>query len=106
MHSLFQEEYVHYTDEEAVAREGKGWPDGTQPIVKSPGSEAGLPLLGLAPLLTAVTDGPPVRLIPSLSVEGREAQVQNTESFPNVNILALTNLFENTFLQNNLFLNS
>lgn len=89
-----------------MAQEGKGLPEGTQPIVKSPGSEAGLPLLDLAPLLAAITDGSPVRVIPSLSVEGREAWIQNTESFPNVNILALTNLFENTFLQNNLFLNS
>lgn len=44
-------------------------------------------------------------MTPSLSVEDRGAQIQNIESFPNVNILALTNLFENTFLQNDLFLN-
>lgn len=37
---------------------------------------------------------------------GRKAQIQNMQNFQNVNILALTRLFENTFLQNNLFLNS
>lgn len=69
--------------------------------MKDSGPDAGLPLM-----LAAITHGFPARLIPSLLVEGRGAQNQNMESFPDVNIFALTNLFENTFPQNNLFLNS
>ena len=55
---------------------------------------------------TPVSCHSPKRVTPSLSAESRRAQNQNIEMFTNVNILALTNLFESTFLQNNFFLNS
>lgn len=89
-----------------MSREGKGSPEGTQPIVNDPGPEAGLPSLALGTSVSYHHQQFPSKS-DSQSLDGGQGScIQNIESFPNVNILVLTNLFENTFFQNNLFLNS
>lgn len=74
-------------------------PEGHPANYKGSRAKRWFPDLDLSLLLAAITNASPARVTPSLLVEDGGAPIQNMENFPDVNILALTNLLKTHFFK-------